>query len=62
MDNETNESVNQTIYDDFVWFKDDPEKLKDTFQLYVTSGFFKMDEIMNAKKKFETDHDVKILP
>ena len=53
--------IEQTIYEDFVHFKDNPEMLKDTFVLYVTSRIYEMGRIMNAKKRFETEFGINVI-
>lgn len=56
----TDEEIIQTIYGDFVYFKNSPQMLKDTFMLYVSTPGFSFEQISKAKKQFEKDYDTKI--
>lgn len=50
----------KTIYEDFVHFRNDKQMLNDTFMMYVMTPSFDRGAIMNAKKKFEDEFNIKI--
>lgn len=54
------DDIFDTIYNDFVHFKDNYEMLRDTYLLYWVTPAFPNDIIQNAKSKFEKDYNIKI--